>query len=75
MHGKGEFRWSDGRVYVGEYAADKKHGQGEDPIHQSFPCLSFLFVCIVFGTKSLILLRGSGLLIRWSGVRDSADPP
>lgn len=28
MHGNGEFKWSDGRVYVGEYANDKKHGQG-----------------------------------------------
>ena len=28
MHGKGEFCWADGRVYQGDYANDKKHGQG-----------------------------------------------
>ena len=28
MHGKGEFRWADGRVYNGEYYNDKKHGAG-----------------------------------------------
>jgi len=25
MHGKGEFTWSDGRRYVGEYVDDKKN--------------------------------------------------
>lgn len=28
MHGTGEFRWADGRVYRGEYVNDKKHGKG-----------------------------------------------
>jgi len=28
MHGKGEFIWSDGRKYVGDYNNDKKHGLG-----------------------------------------------
>ena len=29
MHGKGIFRWVDGRVYDGEYLNDKKHGFGK----------------------------------------------
>jgi len=28
MDGYGEFKWADGRVYKGEYVADKKHGKG-----------------------------------------------
>jgi hypothetical protein len=28
MHGKGTFKWADGRSYVGEYKDDKKHGYG-----------------------------------------------
>lgn len=28
MDGKGEFTWSDGRKYVGEYVDDKKQGYG-----------------------------------------------
>ena len=28
MHGSGEFKWADGRVYKGEYQNDKKHGVG-----------------------------------------------
>lgn len=28
MHGVGLFQWSDGRVYIGEYIDDKKHGKG-----------------------------------------------
>lgn len=28
MHGKGEFRWDDGRYYIGKYLNDKKHGYG-----------------------------------------------
>jgi hypothetical protein len=26
--GKGEFTWSDGRRYIGDYLEDKKHGFG-----------------------------------------------
>ena len=33
------------------------------------------FVCMVFWANLLILLEGSGLLIRWYGVRDPADIP
>jgi len=29
MHGKGSFRWADGRKYVGEYINDLKEGYGE----------------------------------------------
>jgi len=29
MHGKGLFTWKDGRMYDGEYIADKKEGYGE----------------------------------------------
>ena len=29
MEGKGEFTWSDGRIYKGDYLDDKKHGFGE----------------------------------------------
>lgn len=29
MHGQGEFKWKDGRRYVGEYHNDKKEGYGE----------------------------------------------
>ncbi len=29
MHGNGEFTWSDGRRYTGEYFEDRKHGHGE----------------------------------------------
>ena len=29
MDGKGKFEWPDGRIYVGEYLEDKKHGYGE----------------------------------------------
>lgn len=28
MHGRGTFKWKDGRKYVGEYFEDKKHGYG-----------------------------------------------
>ncbi len=28
MHGKGIFKWPDGRSYEGEYQNDKKHGRG-----------------------------------------------
>ncbi len=28
IHGKGTYRWSDGRVYNGQYENDKKHGYG-----------------------------------------------
>ena len=28
MHGVGTYKWSDGRMYHGEYKDDKKHGQG-----------------------------------------------
>lgn len=28
MHGKGTYKWLDGRMYHGEYANDKKHGFG-----------------------------------------------
>ena len=28
MHGKGTYRWNDGRKYEGEYQYDKKHGHG-----------------------------------------------
>lgn len=28
MHGKGIFKWPDGRVYEGDYIEDKKHGFG-----------------------------------------------
>lgn len=28
MHGRGIFKWPDGRVYDGDYANDKKHGFG-----------------------------------------------
>ena len=26
LHGKGEFKWVDGRKYTGDYIEDKKHG-------------------------------------------------
>ena len=29
MHGKGTFKWPDGRVYEGDYYEDKKHGFGK----------------------------------------------
>jgi hypothetical protein len=29
MHGKGVFKWPDGRVYEGDYFNDKKHGNGK----------------------------------------------
>jgi hypothetical protein len=29
MHGKGVFKWPDGRVYEGDYLNDKKHGNGK----------------------------------------------
>jgi hypothetical protein len=29
MHGKGVFKWLDGRRYEGNYVNDKKEGQGE----------------------------------------------
>ena len=29
MHGKGIFKWPDGRKYNGSYKDDKKHGYGE----------------------------------------------
>ena len=28
MHGKGTFKWPDGRVYEGDYVEDKKQGMG-----------------------------------------------
>lgn len=28
MHGKGIYKWKDGRMYDGEYAEDKKNGYG-----------------------------------------------
>lgn len=28
MNGKGEFKWVDGRIYIGEYNNDKKQGFG-----------------------------------------------
>jgi len=28
MEGKGTFTWADGRIYVGDYKNDKKHGTG-----------------------------------------------
>jgi hypothetical protein len=29
MHGKGVFKWPDGKNYDGEYVDDKKEGYGE----------------------------------------------
>jgi hypothetical protein len=29
MDGSGEFKWPDGRIYIGEYKADKKEGHGK----------------------------------------------
>lgn len=29
MHGKGTFKWNDGRQYEGNYIEDKKEGWGE----------------------------------------------
>ena len=29
MHGKGAYKWRDGRVYEGDYYMDKKHGHGK----------------------------------------------
>lgn len=28
MHGKGIYKWLDGRMYYGDYVNDKKHGFG-----------------------------------------------
>jgi len=28
MDGSGKFTWPDGKVYIGEYLKDKKHGRG-----------------------------------------------
>ena len=28
MHGSGEFKWPDGRKYIGSYVNDKKQGYG-----------------------------------------------
>jgi hypothetical protein len=28
MHGKGTYKWQDGRMYHGQYSNDKKHGFG-----------------------------------------------
>jgi len=28
MNGKGEFKWPDGRKYIGNYENDKKEGHG-----------------------------------------------
>jgi hypothetical protein len=28
MHGRGLFKWPDGRTYEGEYISDKKEGHG-----------------------------------------------
>jgi hypothetical protein len=28
MHGKGTYKWQDGRMYHGEYSNDKKNGFG-----------------------------------------------
>ena len=28
MHGKGTYKWLDGRMYHGEYQNDKKNGRG-----------------------------------------------
>jgi hypothetical protein len=28
MHGKGTYKWLDGRLYYGDYVNDKKHGFG-----------------------------------------------
>ena len=28
MHGKGEFSWADGKIYIGDYKDDKKEGFG-----------------------------------------------
>lgn len=28
MHGKGTYKWLDGRLYHGDYSHDKKHGFG-----------------------------------------------
>lgn len=28
MHGRGAFKWNDGRTYEGEYNDDKRHGYG-----------------------------------------------
>lgn len=28
MHGKGEFHWANGNIYIGEYKEDKKDGYG-----------------------------------------------
>lgn len=29
MNGHGIFKWKDGRVYEGDYVADRKQGQGK----------------------------------------------
>lgn len=29
MHGRGLYKWPDGRSYDGEYCDDKKHGYGQ----------------------------------------------
>ena len=28
MEGRGEFKWPDGRTYIGEYVDDTKQGEG-----------------------------------------------
>jgi hypothetical protein len=28
MHGKGTYKWGDGRMFVGEYQDDRKNGDG-----------------------------------------------
>lgn len=35
MHGEGEFRWPDGRLYKGEYKHDLKDGYGEFVIDEN----------------------------------------
>ena len=29
MHGKGAYKWPDGRTYTGNYIGDKREGMGE----------------------------------------------
>ena len=48
MHGKGVFKWSDGRKYEGDYFEDKKHGIGHfewpDGRKYTGQWMSYLFI-------------------------------